>query len=63
MLLVVCLTGIVCANEAGALWTVCRALDLNLGLFELMVLLGVSALSTLVPSAPGFVGTFQMAFL
>ncbi|HEY3909285.1 MAG TPA: lysylphosphatidylglycerol synthase transmembrane domain-containing protein [Stellaceae bacterium] len=63
LLLVVCLTGIVYANEAGALWAICRALELNLGLLELMVLVGVSALSTLVPSAPGFVGTFQMAFV
>jgi len=63
LLLVVGLTGIVYANEAGALWAICRALELNLGLPELLVLVGVSALSTLVPSAPGFVGTFQMAFV
>jgi glycosyltransferase 2 family protein len=63
LLLVICLTGIVYANEAGALWAICRAVELNLGLLELMVLVGVSALSTLVPSAPGFVGTFQMAFV
>src|SRR5262249_21933794 len=54
---------IVYANEAGALWAICRALELNLGLPELLVLIAVSALSTLVPSAPGFVGTFQMAFV
>ncbi len=63
LLLVVGLTGIVYANEAGALWAICRAVELNLGLPELLVLVGVSALSTLVPSAPGFVGTFQMAFV
>jgi uncharacterized membrane protein YbhN (UPF0104 family) len=63
LLLMVGLTGIVYANEAGALWAICRALELNLGLPELLVLVGVSALSTLVPSAPGFVGTFQMAFV
>jgi uncharacterized membrane protein YbhN (UPF0104 family) len=63
LLLVLVLTAIVYANEAGALWAVCRALELNLGLPELLVLVGVSALSTLVPSAPGFVGTFQMAFV
>ncbi len=63
LLLVVGLTGIIYANEAGALWAICRALELNLGLPELLVLVGASALSTLVPSAPGFVGTFQMAFV
>jgi uncharacterized membrane protein YbhN (UPF0104 family) len=63
LLLVVGLTAIVYANEAGALWAICRGVELNLGLPELLVLVAVSALSTLVPSAPGFVGTFQMAFV
>ena len=63
LLLVVGLTAIVYVNEAGAVWAICRALELNLGLPELLVLVAVSALSTLVPSAPGFVGIFQMAFV
>jgi uncharacterized membrane protein YbhN (UPF0104 family) len=63
LLLVLVLTAIVYANEAGALWAICRGLEFNLGLPELLVLVAVSALSTLVPSAPGFVGTFQMAFV
>jgi glycosyltransferase 2 family protein len=63
LLLVVGLTGIVYVHEAGALWAICRALELHLRLPELMVLVGAAALSTLLPSAPGFVGTFQMAFV
>jgi glycosyltransferase 2 family protein len=63
LLLVVGLTGIVYVYEAGALWAICRALELHLRLPELMVLVGAAALSTLIPSAPGFVGTFQMAFV
>lgn len=50
-------------TEACAMWSVCRAVGANLDLTGLLSLLGGASLSTLVPTAPGYVGSYQMAFV
>lgn len=49
--------------EACAMWSVCRAVGVDLGLAGMLSLLGGASLSTLVPTAPGYVGSYQMAFV
>ena len=50
-------------TEACAMWSVCRAVGANLDLTGMLSLLGGASLSTLVPTAPGYVGSYQMAFV
>jgi uncharacterized protein (TIRG00374 family) len=63
MLVVSAFTLLVWLFEAGSMWSVCRAIGLNLSSLELMTLLGGASLSTLFPTAPGFVGSYQFAFV
>ena len=52
--------------EAWFYWYVMRAFPFNVSFFTLMLLLGVVNLATTLPSAPGYVGTFDamsIAFL
>ena len=49
--------------EACAMWSVCRAIGVALDLTAMLSLLGGASLSTLVPTAPGYVGSYQMAFV
>ncbi|MCF8532082.1 MAG: flippase-like domain-containing protein [Reyranella sp.] len=49
--------------EARAMWSVCRAVGVNLDLAGMLSLLGGASLSTLVPTAPGYVGSYQAAFV
>lgn len=49
--------------EARAMWSVCRAVGIHLDLTAMLALLGGASLSTLVPTAPGYVGSYQMAFV
>ena len=54
-----------------SLWTVtfflylfvAQALSIQVGFFEMLVILAVSSLSTIIPSAPGYIGTFEAGFL
>jgi glycosyltransferase 2 family protein len=48
--------------EGAALWSVVRSVDIGLTLTESSVLLGAASLSTLVPTAPGFLGSYQFVF-
>lgn len=56
------LTLVVWVLEAAALWCIARAVGADLSLFEMLVLIGAVSLSTLVPTAPGYVGTYQYVF-
>lgn len=49
--------------EAAAIWSVCRAVGLDLDWIGVLLLLGGVSLSTMVPTAPGYVGSYQMAFV
>jgi glycosyltransferase 2 family protein len=48
--------------EGAALWSVVRSVDIGLTLTESLVLLGAASLSTLVPTAPGYLGSYQFVF-
>ncbi len=48
--------------EGIMLWSVLKAVDISLGWQEMLSVVGVASLSTLIPSAPGFVGTYQYAY-
>jgi uncharacterized protein (TIRG00374 family) len=48
--------------EGITLWSVLKAVDISLGWQEMLTVVGVASLSTLIPSAPGFVGTYQYAY-
>jgi glycosyltransferase 2 family protein len=52
----------VMALEALALASIVRCFAISLSIPETMMLLSLAALSTLVPTAPGFVGTYQLVF-
>jgi uncharacterized protein (TIRG00374 family) len=62
-LFAVLLTLPIWAVEARAMWSVCRAVAVDLDLSGILSLLGGASLSTLVPTAPGYVGSYQMAFV
>lgn len=48
--------------EAIAHWSVLQALQLSLSWTPMLLIVGVVNLSTLIPSAPGFAGTYQYAY-
>jgi uncharacterized protein (TIRG00374 family) len=55
-------TLVIYALETAALGTVLMALGVTLTLPLVLVVVGAASLSTLLPSAPGFIGTYQFAF-
>jgi len=48
--------------ELTAFWALLASLGTIVTLYQLLILLGVGALSTLVPTAPGYIGSLQLAF-
>lgn len=48
--------------EGMALWSILHAVEVNLNWQQMLSVIGVVSLSTLLPSPPGFVGTYQYAF-
>ena len=48
--------------ETMALWGVVRATGVGLDVVHLLVLVGAASLSTLVPTAPGYLGSYQLVF-
>jgi glycosyltransferase 2 family protein len=61
--LVLALTVPIWTLEALSVFSICRAVGLDLNPQPLMVLLGGASLSTLFPSAPGFVGSYQFGYV
>lgn len=61
MTVVLCSIGIA-ALDALTLASVVRSFDVSLSLPESLMLLGLASLSTLVPTAPGYAGTYQLVF-
>lgn len=45
--------------ETGKYWLVMHAFDFQVGFFALMLMNGVVNLATTIPSAPGYIGTFD----
>lgn len=48
--------------EVAALWLIFAAFGQSLRLDQALVMMGLASLSTLVPTAPGYVGTYQFVF-
>lgn len=59
--IVLCSIGI-WSMEAVALGSIVRSFGINLSIAEAAMLLGLASLSTLVPTAPGYIGTYQLVF-
>lgn len=59
LLVLLALSGVAWAFEGGVYWAAAHALDLPGGLTVAMFALAVATLSTLLPSSPGYVGTFH----
>jgi len=45
--------------ETGKYWFVMQAFDFNISFFALMLMNGIVNLATTIPSAPGYIGTFD----
>jgi glycosyltransferase 2 family protein len=60
-MVVLCSIGI-WSLEALALGSVVRSFGVNLSVAEAAMLLGLASLSTLIPTAPGYIGTYQLVF-
>lgn len=59
----VLLSAVIWLLEGVVLWAVLQAVDVALNWQQMLLLVGVVSLSTLLPSAPGFVGTYQYAYV
>jgi glycosyltransferase 2 family protein len=49
--------------ETGKYWFVMHAFDFNVSFFALMLMNGIGNLATTIPSAPGYVGTFDATLI
>lgn len=55
------LSMLVWVGEAGLFWALLHGLGFNAGAASAVVVMAIATLSTLVPSSPGYVGTFHLA--
>ena len=51
------------AVETTALWLICRSVGVDLGPAAMLSLMGGANLSTLLPTAPGYVGSYQLSYV
>ena len=51
------------AIETVAVWSICRAAGVDLSPSSMMCLMGVASLSTLMPTAPAYAGSYQFAYV
>ncbi|HEV2097895.1 MAG TPA: lysylphosphatidylglycerol synthase transmembrane domain-containing protein [Stellaceae bacterium] len=56
------LTLVIYLPDALSLWCIVKAVGLQLGPADTLVLVGAASLSTLLPSGPAFLGTLQFAY-
>jgi glycosyltransferase 2 family protein len=56
------LSVVVWVFEGLTLWSTLRAVGVNLGFKQMLTVVGLVDLSALIPSPPGFLGTYQYAF-
>lgn len=59
---VIGLTVVIWIVEALAIWSIVRAIDLEMNVAQGLVLIGAISLGTLVPTAPAYVGSYQFVF-
>lgn len=58
-LMVFLTSGVIWLLETGKYWFVMQAFDFEVSFFALMLMNGIVNLATTIPSAPGYVGTFD----
>jgi uncharacterized protein (TIRG00374 family) len=51
------------AIETLGVWSICRAAGVDLALPGMMCLMGAASLSTLMPTAPAYAGSYQFAYV
>jgi uncharacterized protein (TIRG00374 family) len=51
------------AIETIAVWSICRSAGVDLSPSSMMCLMGVASLSTLLPTAPAYAGSYQFAYV
>lgn len=56
-------TVIVWTADSTSTWLLCRALGVNPGLSELLLIMGMSCLAALIPAAPANIGALQYALV
>jgi uncharacterized protein (TIRG00374 family) len=56
------LTVLIWSAESAALWGMLSALQLSLSPGQALLVMSAASLSTLVPTAPGYLGTYQLVF-
>lgn len=61
-LLAAVLSAVIWSLEVAALTQAFHALAVHLELGQAMLVMGIASLSTLVPTAPGYLGTYQLVF-
>jgi len=59
VLMVFLTSAIIWLLETGKYWFVMRAFNFNVSFFALMLMNGIVNLATTIPSAPGYIGTFD----
>ncbi|MEK6941450.1 MAG: lysylphosphatidylglycerol synthase transmembrane domain-containing protein [archaeon] len=57
------LSGVLWCINFALYFFVAQSLGIQIGFFELVLVLAVSTLSTIIPSAPGYIGTFEAGFI
>jgi uncharacterized protein (TIRG00374 family) len=56
-------TAIVWTADSIATWLLCRSLSIQLGFFQLLLVMGMSCLAALIPAAPANIGALQYALV
>lgn len=56
------LTALIWGAESAALWAMLAALQMSLSPAQALLVMSAASLSTLVPTAPGYLGTYQLVF-
>jgi len=56
-------TAVVWTADSTSSWLLCRALGVDLGFMELLLVMGMSCLAALIPAAPANIGALQYALV
>jgi uncharacterized membrane protein YbhN (UPF0104 family) len=56
-------TAVVWTADSLSMWLLCRALGIDLGLLQLLLVMGMSCLAALIPAAPANIGALQYALV
>jgi hypothetical protein len=57
------LSALIWSINGGVVWAIIRAVGLQIGVAEILVLVGIGGIAAAIPSAPASLGTLQFAFV